>query len=299
MDGLAAIQKPTIMEIVMPTFGIYFPLQIARKDEIYKNPPIEHQYGTHGRQKLDVFLPSDASSQTDKLPCVVFVYGGGLTQGDKRIGPTGGAIYGNVGEYFSSRGFVTVLPDYRLFPSHIAQFPSGGEDLALTVDWIVRNLPQVDAQKIFLIGNSAGGVHISTFLYSTEVPSSVPRHPIRGVILAQVPFHFGTPEGSRKEILDGYFEGKQDERSPLALRKKSNDNTDTAVLVAEHDPETEIWKPTRDFLDIFPLENGIKAPELLPVVAVHNHLSPFLALGLGGKEDAWGQSLVDWIQVRC
>lgn len=139
----------------MPTFGIYFPLQIARKDEIYKNPPIEHQYGPHDRQKLDVFLPS-TSSDNKKLPCIVFAYGGGLAQGDKRIAPTGGAIYSNVGEYFSSRGYATVLPDYRLFPSHNAQFPSGGEDIGLAVDWIVKNLPQVDADKIFLIGNSAG-----------------------------------------------------------------------------------------------------------------------------------------------
>lgn len=158
MDGLAAIHKPTIMEVVMPTFGIYFPLQIARKGEIYKNPPSEHQYGPHDRQNLDVFLPPTASSDNKdaKLPCVFFVYGGGLAQGDKRIGPTDGAIYGNVGEYFSSRGFVAVLPDYRLYPAHNAAFPSGGEDIGLAVDWVVKNLPQVDASKIFLIGNSAG-----------------------------------------------------------------------------------------------------------------------------------------------
>lgn len=157
MDGLAAINKPTIMEVVMPTFGIYFPLQIARKDEITRNGPTEHSYGPTDRQKLDVFLPPSASTETTgKLPCVVFVYGGGLTQGDKRIGPTGGAIYGNVGDYFSSKGFVTVLPDYRLYPAHQAEYPSGGEDVGLAVDWIVKNLPQVDSSKIFLIGNSAG-----------------------------------------------------------------------------------------------------------------------------------------------
>lgn len=144
------------MEVVMPTFGIYFPLQIARKAEIYKNPPVEYQYGPHDRQKLDVFLPANAGSDSSKLPCIFFVYGGGLAQGDKRISPTGGAIYGNVGEYFSSRGFVAVLPDYRLYPAHNARFPSGGEDIGLAVDWVVKNLPQVDASKIFLIGNSAG-----------------------------------------------------------------------------------------------------------------------------------------------
>lgn len=52
-------------------------------------------------------------------------------------------------------------------------------------------------------------------------------------------------------------------------------------------------------MEIFPLENGVKAPELLPTIPVHNHISPFLALGLGGKEDAWAQPLLDWISARC
>jgi acetyl esterase/lipase len=158
MDNIASIGETSIAKIVFPTFGIYFPLQIARKDEIFKNPPVEHSYGSHTRQKLDVYLPPSATKEGEKLPCVVFVYGGGLVQGDKRIGPTQGAIYGNVGEYFSSRGFVTVLPDYRLYGTHDAQFPSGGEDVGLAIDWIVKNLPQVDKDKIFLIGNSAGCV---------------------------------------------------------------------------------------------------------------------------------------------
>lgn len=91
---------------------------------------------------------------------------------------------------------------------------------------------------------SSSGVHISTLLYSDEIPESVPRHPIRGAILAQVPFHFGIAQGSRQEVLDGYFgAGKAGEKNPLELRKKSKDNTDTAVLIAEFDPEDEIAKP--------------------------------------------------------
>lgn len=51
-------------------------------------------------------------------------------------------------------------------------------------------------------------------------------------------------QGSRQEVLDGYFgAGKAGEKNPLELRKKSKDNTDTAVLIAEFDPEDEIAKP--------------------------------------------------------
>lgn len=144
------------MEVVMPTFGAYFPLQAARREEIFKDGPTEHQYGPHDRQKLDVYLPPNASESSAKLPCVMFIYGGGLTQGDKRIAPVQGAVYGNVGHYFSHQGFVAVLPDYRLYGTHDAIFPSGGEDVGLALDWVVKNVSQVDASKIFIIGNSAG-----------------------------------------------------------------------------------------------------------------------------------------------
>lgn len=51
-------------------------------------------------------------------------------------------------------------------------------------------------------------------------------------------------------------------------------------------------------MSMFPLE-GVKTPEMLPVVATHNHISPFLSLGLGGREDAWADSMVDWLKARC
>lgn len=51
-------------------------------------------------------------------------------------------------------------------------------------------------------------------------------------------------------------------------------------------------------MGLFPLD-GVKTPDLLPTVPVHNHISPFLSLGLGGREDAWANDMVDWIKARC
>jgi acetyl esterase/lipase len=154
MEDIAKLGR-NIGEIAMPTFQAYIKRQRPRKESIFARPPTEHSYGPHERQKLDVYLP--AKSQSSKLPCIVFVYGGGLVRGDKRMGgPADGVIYANVGKYFSDRGYVAVLPDYRLYGQHDAVFPSGGEDVGLTLQWVVDNLKEVDLERIFLIGNSAG-----------------------------------------------------------------------------------------------------------------------------------------------
>jgi acetyl esterase/lipase len=103
---------------------------------------------------LDVFLPENASG---KLPVVLFVYGGGMVKGDKRLPPSKGTIYANVGNYFAKLGFVGVCIDYRLFGVHEGCiFPSGGEDVGLAVDWITKSVKQVDPAKVFLLGSSAG-----------------------------------------------------------------------------------------------------------------------------------------------
>jgi hypothetical protein len=55
--------------------------------------------------------------------------------------------------------------------------------------------------------------------------------------------HFKNSDASRKDILDGYFKGDHEGRCPYALRQKSQDTTETLVIVAERDPEDEILAP--------------------------------------------------------
>jgi hypothetical protein len=55
------------------------------------------------------------------------------------------------------------------------------------------------------------------------------------------------------------------------------------------------WQ-NRDFLELFK-HNGLRKPDEM-YIKRHNHISPFLALGLGGEEDAWGNDLMTWIADR-
>lgn len=102
-------------------------------------------YGQDPRQRLDVFSPK----QADNLPIVVFFYGGTWTMGRK-------SHYAFVGAALASRGFVTVIPDYRLYPQ--VRFPAFIDDGARAVAWVQEHAREFggDPKRIVLMGHSAG-----------------------------------------------------------------------------------------------------------------------------------------------
>lgn len=120
-------------------------------------------YGVHSRQKLDVYRPrGDAPStgtSTGTPPSrgvVVFFYGGSWDSGSKDD-------YRFVAEALTSRGFVAVVPDYRLYPA--VTFPAFVEDGAQAVRWVHDNAARIgaDPRCIYLMGHSAGA-HIAALL---------------------------------------------------------------------------------------------------------------------------------------
>ena len=117
-------------------------------------------YGPLPRQKLDVYRPTGASAATP-APVVVFFYGGGWQEGEK-------ANYRFVAQALTSRGFVAVLPDYRLYPE--ATFPAFVEDAAQAVRWAVDHAADIGGaggRGVYLMGHSAGA-HIVALLTLDE-----------------------------------------------------------------------------------------------------------------------------------
>lgn len=103
-------------------------------------------YGRLERQKLDVYSPK---GEARGLPVVVFFYGGSLQSGRRKD-------YRFVGQALTARGFVAVIPDYRLYPE--AQFPTFIEDGAAAVSWARSHIDRYggDPSRLFLMGHSAG-----------------------------------------------------------------------------------------------------------------------------------------------
>jgi len=109
-------------------------------------------YANGARHTLDVCRPKSATA----APVVVFFYGGGWRSGSKRI-------YRYVAKALARRGYVAVLPDYRIYPQ--ARYPDFLDDGAQAMRWVKDNAKRFggDPQKIFLMGHSAGA-HIAAML---------------------------------------------------------------------------------------------------------------------------------------
>ena len=82
-------------------------------------------------------------------PVIVFFYGGSWQGGNK-------SIYKFVGSALARRGYVVIVPDYRVYPEVI--YPGFLEDGALAVRWTKDNATRfgADPNMLFVMGHSAG-----------------------------------------------------------------------------------------------------------------------------------------------
>lgn len=104
-------------------------------------------YGEDPRQQLDIYTPT---ARPMKSAIVVFVHGGSWADGDKKH-------YLFVGQAFAEMGYLTVIPNYRLYPQ--VKFPDFIDDIALAIARLKDLLPQntcPNERNIILVGHSAG-----------------------------------------------------------------------------------------------------------------------------------------------
>src|SRR5688572_13287832 len=108
--------------------------------------------------RLDVYRPVQVDNEN--RPLVVFFHGGGWMTGGK-------AQYLFVAEALLSRGYVVVVPEYRLYPA--AKFPGFVEDAADAVAWAHRHAREQGANesRVFVMGHSAGA-HIGAMVTFDE-----------------------------------------------------------------------------------------------------------------------------------
>jgi acetyl esterase/lipase len=103
-------------------------------------------YGPAARQRLDVWAPR---AQTRALPVVLFFYGGSWSSGARED-------YAFAARAIAARGFVVVVPDYRLVPD--VEWPAFVEDGAAAVAWTRREIGRHggDPARVAVAGHSAG-----------------------------------------------------------------------------------------------------------------------------------------------
>ncbi len=140
-------------------------------------------YGALPRQKLDVWAPKTRTASL--RPVVIFFYGGAWVKGSR-------GEYGFAGRAYASKGFVAVVPDYRLVPN--VRFPAFVQDGALAVRWTREHAREFggDPARVTLAGHSAGSYIAAMltldrhYLDAVGVPSST----IRAAALMAGPYDF-------------------------------------------------------------------------------------------------------------
>ena len=144
---------------------------------------VHQRYGIEKRQQLDIFMPQEIVAGS---PVVVFFYGGSWKRGEK-------GDYGFVGHRLSSKGYITVIPDYRLYPE--VTFPAFVEDGARVLAWVNENVEQA-RNGVVVMGHSAGA-HTAAMLaldQSYLEETGKPFNIIRGMIGLAGPYGFNPME---------------------------------------------------------------------------------------------------------
>ena len=105
-------------------------------------------YGPSPRQRLDGYAPI-ARSAAAPAPVLVFFYGGSWNSGRRQD-------YAFVGRALAACGFLTLVPDYRLYPE--VRYPAFLQDGAAAVRWARDHAAGLggDPDRMALVGHSAG-----------------------------------------------------------------------------------------------------------------------------------------------
>jgi para-nitrobenzyl esterase len=115
---------------------------------------------------LNVWTP--AKKRGEKIPVIVWIYGGGFVGGSTRI-----PMYDGMG--FAKKGVVLVSVAYRVGPFGFLAYPELGresgkgsgiyglEDMIAGLKWVKANIARFggDPSNVTIFGHSAGGAAVS------------------------------------------------------------------------------------------------------------------------------------------
>ncbi len=139
-------------------------------------------YDQEHQQKLDLYLP-DEPVPSKKV--VIFFYGGRWEFGSRND-------YLFVGQALASRGVMTVLADYRLYPE--VKYPAFLEDGAKAVRWVRDHIADYggDSGQIYLMGHSAGAYNAAMLAVDPSLLADQGMAPrdLAGVIGLAGPYDF-------------------------------------------------------------------------------------------------------------
>ena len=170
--------------------------------------------------KLDLARPRAGQGP---FPAVVFLFGGGWRDGDRRQ-------MRHFVEGMARLGYVGVAPDYRLVPA--ARFPTQVEDCKAAIRWLRAHAAEygIRADRIGVVGFSAGG-HLAAMLgvtgpqdgFEGAGTAAEPSSRVQAVVSFFGPTDFSTrdwPADLEREVIVPFLGGAWADR-PDAYRQAS------------------------------------------------------------------------------
>ncbi|WP_206240202.1 alpha/beta hydrolase [Novosphingobium terrae] len=137
-------------------------------------------FGPDKRQTLDVYAPRVHGA--GQLAVIVFFYGGSWNSGTKEG-------YSFLGRALAARGFLVVIPDYRLVPQ--VRYPAFLQDNAEAVRWIRSHVSEWggDPDRLILAGHSAGAYNAAMLALDPHWLGQ-DRRAVKGLIGLAGPYDF-------------------------------------------------------------------------------------------------------------
>lgn len=243
-------------------------------------------YGDDPRQQLDLYLPpGDGAAR----PIVAFVHGGAFLRGSKDATPH---IYANVPKLFARAGCIGVNVEYRLAPQ--APYPAGAEDVAAAVDWLRRHAAAWggDPRRIVLVGHSAGGSHVATYLTDPRFQGQAGGVAAAVLISARLDADTlpGNPNAAGVVAYYGADPAQQRRHAPMAHAGAMA--VPLMLAIAEHE---------NPYLDLYALQYAarVTAAGRMPrfvQVPKHNHTS--IVAHLGCADGGFDATLLDFVAAH-
>lgn len=266
--------------------GAYAPLLAAANNQ-GMTVTRDVAYGPHARQVLDIFQPPSVQN----AGVVVFVHGGAFVRGDKQASPE---MYDNLLYWFAKQGYLGINIEYRLATE--SAYPGGADDVALAMAWLHMNAAAHggDPAKMFLIGHSAGGTHVASYVFDPAL-GYFGQHTAGAVLISARLRADVSPENPNAEGVRAYFgddPARYEQRSPVSHAASGR----LPVFIVT----TEFENP---LLDVYGLEMAYQlslarrqAPRYRQMRG-HNHMSVVAHFNSG--EDALGREIVDFFENGC
>jgi acetyl esterase/lipase len=147
----------------------------------YRREP-DLAYGPGAAQRLDVYVPAGRESGAPRT-LIVFVHGGRWSSGSKEQ-------YRFVAAGLAERGFVVVVPNYRLYPE--VRMDAAADDVAHAVAWAEAAAAKhgADPARVVLMGHSAGAQLAALVANDPRWLDAAGARPVRALVGFAGPYDF-------------------------------------------------------------------------------------------------------------